>query len=83
MAEFLALVLRGTGEEDIKKQGKMGLLKIKKIQNYTHTPTLQDHFPEAQSPLNYEDSCVRYYQNFSITKKKTSKKGFCTLHLTK
>lgn len=45
-----------------------------------HTPTLQDHFPGAKSPLNYEDSCVRYHLNSSITKK-TSKKGFCAFPL--
>lgn len=43
MAEFLALVLRGTGEEEIKKQGKLGFSKNKEnAKLHTHSLTLQD-----------------------------------------
>lgn len=66
-------------KKKLKSKGGQAFPKINKTQNYTHTPTLQDHFPRAKSPMNYEDSCVRYHQNSSMTKK--TKKGFCAFPL--
>lgn len=56
-------------KKKLKRKGRQAFPKINKTQNYTHTPIIQNHFPGAKSPLNYEDSCIRYQQHSSITKK--------------